>query len=417
MVEFRRHLTLVSLAIACNFISQLKWCCEASERQRLHVSEYSEAGTNGNTFYLTYQDASELLTWDGQEELLQGVSIASSTVSVSMAAQIESETGTVSLQASSPSQDMSLNKSPFIICNVNGSETGYNRRTEVCSWLNISEAVCVAAPILSNTINKTCSIFQTSTAAIEYAAVKSKNIVSLPLDPGLKMRQGLLDAITKYNATQFYVDLCDTNSTSERVYKTLTNQLLNNGTSLSKRSLLSTLFNKKVQLDGSATPPRHLRSGKSDNHGFSKRMSVFERSLEVLNSNECSAVYRGLNMTSNGSSSFTIKISIANVSDSNFISLCTLNVVQLLAADNGVCSINYVRSIGLSATAEGSIGSNNINWIVQSDTRSFRPWFQAGLTGVGQVIGLSDSVRLCDHDINLESDFVPNTLPLLFSIF
>lgn len=383
-MEFRKLAPLLSLIVVCNLIFLLKSCCEASERQRLHTSEYEpSSASSGKGVYLSYQDASELLSWDGQEELLQGQSSDPSILSISSSTQTEPVN--LSFQAS-------LERSPFIICNAKSNYTGYSRRAQVCSLLNIKEAECAAAPILINTVSKTCSIFQSSSDAVAYASEKS-GLTSLPLDHTLKMRKGLYDAIISGDATQFYVELCDKNSTAESLYYKLNDQLLNNGLGLRKRTLLSTIHLKKNDKYRSEEKS-HLRSGEDDDNDVSKRMSAFRRSLEVLNSKECVNVYKGLNLTSAGSSSLTVQISVSNVSNSSFISLCTLNIVQLLAADSGVCSINYVRNIGISATTEALIGPNNINWIVQSDTRSFRPWFQAGLTGAGQVIGLSDSVRL-----------------------
>jgi hypothetical protein len=392
IMEIRKLAPMLLLIVVCNLIFLLKSCCEASERQRLHTSEYEgSSANNGKVVYLSYQDASELLSWDGQEELLQGQSSNPSILTFPAATQTEPEN--LSLQASSVSQDASLEKSPFIICNAKSNYTGYSRRMQVCSWLKINEEECAAAPILINTVDKTCSIFQSNTDAVAYASGNA-GLTSLPLDPTLKMRKGLLDAIINGNATQFYVDLCDKNSSAESVYHKLNNQLWNNGTNL--RALLSAIhFTKNDKHNESDGEKRNLRSGQDGDSGVSKRMSAFRRSLEVLYSNECSNVYKGLNLTSAGSSSLTIQFNISNMSDSSFISLCILNIVQLLAANNEVCSINYVRNIGLSATAEALIGPNNINWIVQSDSKYFRPWFQAGLTGVGQIVGLSDSVRLC----------------------
>jgi hypothetical protein len=417
IMEIRKLAPLLLLIVFCNLIFLLKSCCEASERQRLHTSEYEgSSASNGKVVYLSYQDASELLSWDGQEELLQGQSSNPSILTSSAATQTEPEN--LSLQASSVSQDASLEKRPFIICNAKSNYTGYSRRTQVCSWLKINEEECAAAPILINTVDKTCSIFQSSTDAVADASGNA-GLTSLPLDPTLKMRKGILDAIINANATQFYVDLCDKNSSAESVYHKLYNQLWNNGTSLRKRALLSAIhFKKNDKHNESDGEKRHLRSGQDGDSGVSKRVSAFRRSLEVLYSNECSNVYKGLNLTSAGSSSLTLQFYISNVSDSSFISLCILNIVQLLAADNEVCSINYVRIIGLSATAEALIGPNNINWIAQSDSKSFRPWFQAGLTGVGQVIGLSDSVRLCVYSLKIFLLFVStNTFRLLLTMF
>jgi hypothetical protein len=136
IMEIRKLAPMLLLIVVCNLIFLLKSCCEASERQRLHTSEYEgSSANNGKVVYLSYQDASELLSWDGQEELLQGQSSNPSILTFPAATQTEPEN--LSLQASSVSQDASLEKSPFIICNAKSNYTGYSRRMQVCSWLKI----------------------------------------------------------------------------------------------------------------------------------------------------------------------------------------------------------------------------------------------------------------------------------------
>jgi len=84
------------------------------------------------------------------------------------------------------------------------------------------------------------------------------------------------------------------------------------------------------------------------------------------------------------------------------IGLCVLNVVQLLVIDQHVCIIDSHRKLSF-LTANELIGENNIQWIVQSDAESFPPWFEAGLTGGRQFIGLSDTVSSRNFEVNCVS--------------
>lgn len=415
---------------------QIDISCEASERKRLHGSKSPSPSKRKKsaTFIkkVTYKVASELLTWDGQESTQESEAVTPSIAFDAQISQIDNETidntfstaqdaesnpganwssapvGSfsaiaqfdveteqiyASFQASLSNQDMSISTKPFIVCNSMTNMSGYSRTFEICSLLNMSEASCESVTTISNTINATCSIFQTTTDAIEYTARSSIDLIFLPLLPSLKMRQGIVDAITTKNATQFDIDLCDTNTTAESVFSELTLQLWQNGVPKRTRSLLSRILGNNNGIVKKKS--RYLCGDQCDTSSFSKRLSLFRRSLEAFNSTECSAIYKGIKMTSKDSTAFRIQISAEDFpsqTNDSFISLCTLNVIQFIAANPQVCSVDFARKIVLSATSSETIGPNNVNWITQSNKQYFLPWFQAGLTGSGQVIGVSDSV-------------------------
>ena len=407
-----KQLRYLPLVFSCQILWQIRPWCEASERKRLHVSVTDskiDQSTSTNNL-ISYQAASELLTWDGQDTTPQSeastVGIASS---VSAATFFNAETNAVysSFQslASNPN-NKNTDRNPILICNSMANASGYNRTNQVCSLLNITEADCASGTTsVSNTIDTSCSIFQTTIDAVESAAGNNSNLVFLPLVPSLKMRKGLVDAITTENATQFNVDLCDMNSTAESVFNTLNVQLFQKDTNNNQaaRSLLSKiLLDDRTKRDDTWNEnPRYLRVKYSETN-FARRLTVLRRSLAVLNSTQCSAVYKGLSMSSSTRfNSFTIQISNADSEVTSFLPLCILNVVQLLATDPRVGSINYIPKIVLSATSDQNIGPNNDIWITQSNIQNFRPWFQAGLTGSGQVIGVSDSVRYCVDNVEI----------------
>jgi len=299
---------------------------------------------------ISYQAASELLTWDGQDTAPQSEASAVGIASVSATTYFNAETNAVYSSFQASGSNPNTNRNPIIICNSMANVSGYNRTHQVCSLLNITKADCASVTTsVSNTIDTTCSIFQTTTDAVDSAAGNNSNLVFLPLVPSLKMRKGLVDAITNENATQFNVDLCDKNSTAESVFNNLNVQLLQKGTNNNQaaRYLLSKILidDRTKREDRWNGNPRYLRAKYSETN-FSRRLSVLRRSLAVLNSTQCSAVYKGLSMSSStGFNSFTIQILNADSEETSFLHLCMLNVVQLLATDPRVGSINVIQKL------------------------------------------------------------------------
>ena len=74
-------------------------------------------------------------------------------------------------------------------------------------------------------------------------------------------------------------------------------------------------------------------------------------------------------------------VDISHTSSSDYG--CVLSLVATLASDSSICGID---SYGIF-----SIKNDQAQWIMQSGQQESRPWFDVGLTGAGQVIGVSDT--------------------------
>ena len=70
---------------------------------------------------------------------------------------------------------------------------------------------------------------------------------------------------------------------------------------------------------------------------------------------------------------------------------CAMRLVSALSLNADVATVSALPKLELHSTNPAIIGQNEMQWVIQSDVAGVRYFFDAGITGDGQVVGMSDT--------------------------
>lgn len=259
---------------------------------------------------------------------------------------------------------------------------------------------------LYNHDHKVCVIVS-SNASLAIVAPVSLSVT--PLIPETKLLEGTVETIEKTAnlVKQINIMLCpafqhDNATRSAGIIKSLTESLIYENKTKG--------LHRYLRIHGSESNLERSQS-KTKNQKHHRSM-LWSRILDQTetDSHDCNNFKKSIRVTSTASGSFVI-LSVnnaENVVSSSAAPFCLLSVAASLATKTEVCSI--------SIEPPKTLFNEKVQWILQSGQENKRPWFDHGIDGTGQVVGLSDSgldIENCYfHDDSL-SDFEKDGVSML----
>ena len=296
--------------------------------------------------------------------------------------------------------DMELNdaKYPFLFCSDAANSTGYERRLEIEQLFQSSPTDPdeeLELNVLYNGDEKTCFYGRTP-SLFTHDVVFSENapawFTALPVNPSMKLRQGLVDSVVFEGATSFEVQICPGSILSEtRAGYDIVDLGWN---------LIDHVKTPLYDENGSRRLRQHYKadirivSGDSFARHRSRALMWKEAYQEGLNSKSgCQDLIEQVSIVAESPDTIVIDLvdnaimaksaSMLDEGETPLTTACVLSIVSALAAETDVCSIEPVYEMNLF--------NDVAQWITQSGVEEERPWFDAGLTGEGQVVAVSDS--------------------------
>jgi len=389
------------------------------------------------------EDYSEVARWDLSDSSLFGDPTYAT------------DFNTIVEHAFKASCEENVGASPFLVCNRAKDDYGIVRKTNICDMIGANDDICNRISINENTQDETCLTCSATCEVMQYAAgACGDDCIILPLAPPLKLVEGITDLVQNENVTKFHIGLIERppdvlsglpdNNTSASANTVPVSGSIEE-TSVHVQvidSVLSTLlgevdFDSETEHESVGILSRRKRMLKPDHYFFgpskkreeeAKRRrlrrssndledsndsdepsdlfsrSHYSRKLKVLRraqaytpnaEDPCVPLFLQLKMETyeNDPNSMTVELIGGDQlgMDQQTIQDCVLKAIMAFASSSDVSIISPMPNLSLYASNPETIGQNEMQWIVQSDIPQSRPFFQAGITGEGQVVGMSDT--------------------------
>jgi len=276
------------------------------------------------------------------------------------------------------------NKFPYIVCNTDlNTATGFERKNEVQEYFDSPTSD------IYNRDDMSC-FFVKSLASL--ALVAPKSFIVHPLTSSMKVQKGSIEMlvgnmtsnitnILEYTTDQIGLEviLCpgvaSTDSDGTNVVNLIIDVLKKEPSGKKKRSL-------SLLEDFFWISPRGTSTGHRILSGHSRSLlwsSVVAQGIESQHG--CVSMLSNLLVTASSSGSgITVT---AKIGDEFGSRACQLSLLAGLASSPEVCVV----------TAIPEVATRNVDaqWIVQSGVQNYRPLFDVGLSGRGQIVAVSDS--------------------------
>ena len=264
---------------------------------------------------------------------------------------------------------------PFLVCDYSKERTGYDR------MMGVQKAASKWTVVLLNGSDRTCFLTGTTASVADYL---EDDFAVIPFTSSMKMRLGVLEEMHHLMDSQTELDIKlaaqvapwavldddgeTLQDTAENILKDI-QDMSNNGNGrnlkIGGRRKLSERFEVLA-----------ARTQDSDN-----RAHLWNRGLnDGLEANhQCSTLFDSLYFDLDEDD-----LVITYVFDQGEVSIeCATSFLASLAVQKDVVSISLSTSVQtMNVEAQ---------WITQSAKVDERPWFDAGLTGKGQVVSVSDT--------------------------
>jgi hypothetical protein len=220
-----------------------------------------------------------------------------------------------------------------------------------------------------NQIDKTC-YFVSAHASVAEAAPYS--LVVTPVLPEMKMREGLVDHIVSGHPLprHFQSLFCPGEASDHAEGLDLTNDIL-------------TRMKRREDSEGRHLVSKHfLRYGDVETRD-KERAEFWDRTLrQEINTDLCEDVFNALEIeVSSKGDSFSFVAVLQSSQEA--LRKCFLSLLTGIATQPEICWVGVVPdAVPLNSEAQ---------WVTQSRKKESRPFFDVGLDGEGQVIGISDT--------------------------
>eukprot|EP00594_Rhizosolenia_setigera_P004119 CAMPEP_0178951116 /NCGR_PEP_ID=MMETSP0789-20121207/7037_1 /TAXON_ID=3005 /ORGANISM="Rhizosolenia setigera, Strain CCMP 1694" /LENGTH=1090 /DNA_ID=CAMNT_0020631933 /DNA_START=164 /DNA_END=3436 /DNA_ORIENTATION=+ len=315
----------------------------------------------------------------------------------------------ISSSSSETNKARSSNKSgdvtyPYLICATKEEEeTGHQIRTQVENLFGAENTQSVY-----NEESMSCYLSSTSPSKalnITDTSSSSSHFMVQPLLPEMKFAKGtmesfLTDASNPHANIQINAVLCPSSFVNDDdVEEQLKQDLLEslqlehpNDTNHTRRDLSSTSSSRSRSVVSSTyLRSHHENLNLNQNDRYLMWTQHFDDSIdEDSNNNVCSQIFNDL-ISVQDTNKFDSTITFTLPSYNNMMNepSCTFSLLAALAIHPQVCGISKKRSVELRNT--------QAQWIVQSKQEQKRPFYDMGITGVGQTVQCSDDGLDIDH--------------------
>jgi len=337
---------------------------------------------------------------------------------------------------------------PFLACN-RAKDYGVVRKTNLCDLMGMSDDSCDLIPINKNTESETCVTFSSSTEAIEIAAAAcARDCTFLPLAPSFKFGAGLTEMIENLGTMKFSIELISgTDSSpsvqpdlytipppqsnpayffarpqhaSQDVIDSVLGYLLGNEgneTEADSRSpSRSRMLHSHYHLFYDNRPienNNNMRRATSNNEKgelyeyslYSRKLNLWrsaivnnKRRTQQISTDPCVPYFLEMNLEADlkDPSTMTVELIAGRdldrlTQDEELMKECAMRLVSALSLNADVATVSALPKLELHSTNPAIIGQNEMQWVIQSDVAGVRYFFDAGITGDGQVVGMSDT--------------------------
>uniref|UniRef100_A0A7S4MVU2 subtilisin n=1 Tax=Odontella aurita TaxID=265563 RepID=A0A7S4MVU2_9STRA len=262
---------------------------------------------------------------------------------------------------------------PFIICDPEIEKSGYDARTLIAS--HFGEDLMA----IYNSENMTCFV---ASALASTADDPPAPLIAHPFMPEAKLQEGIVEEITQPTNTshRLYSVFCPSWTTSLEDAERIIPDIMS--------SIGEEKQSRFLRLDGDRMLDHDIEEIlQRKNH----RRSLWSSHDGAIDNSTCMHMFSKLVTTVDSEGdSFTIDLPTndALTSPQNSTS-CLLHLIDQLAARAEICSVGTIP--------EMETKNSNAQWIVQSGTTNYRPFFDMGITGKGEVIACSDTGLDMEH--------------------
>ncbi len=301
------------------------------------------------------------------------------------------------IESNLDSTTSSSTETPFIICDPK-PKSGNQAKVAIQNHFTKTFGREIKLKTLYNRKTLTCFITELTG---EMAATVTSPLKLQPVFPEMKIAKGMVESITMRDPEasdgirlpRIAATLCPgiggTKEDSEQIGRSIVKPLqqLNPNHRRMKRATKDRILRRNLKVQPGNTM-NNLTATVLNFHDSRARNFVWSRALnEGLDSdNHCHDLFNGIIISGNHAGDIMIVSFEEDILQPDLeltVPSCLLSLVAVLAADSKVCDLGIMPEIGI----------NNVNaqWITQSNVPNQRPWFDSGLTGRGQVVGVSDT--------------------------
>ena len=288
-------------------------------------------------------------------------------------------------------------ETPFIICDPK-PKSGNQAKAAIQNHFTKTFGREINLKTLYNRKTLTCFITELTE---EMAATVTSPLKLQPVFPEMKIAKGMVESITMrdpeasngISLPRIAATLCPglggTKEDVEQIGRSIVKPLrqLNPNHRRMKSVTQDRILRKNLEVH----PEKNMNNETAtvlNFHDSRARTLIWSRALnEGLDSeNKCHDLFNGIIISGNHVGDIMVVSFEEDMLQPDLeltIPSCLLSLVAVLAADSKVCDLGIIPDIGI----------NNVNaqWITQSNVPDQRPWFDSGLTGRGQVVGVSDT--------------------------
>lgn len=288
--------------------------------------------------------------------------------------------------------------SPFIICDPE-PKSGHKAKIFIQNYFKQNFNHFVQLQTIYNREMLTCFVAEISG---EMAASVESPLKVQPVFPEMKIAKGLVDSIAMREPGmdddkifhRITVTLCPgiggTKEKAMDIGKSIIESLhfVNPSHRMMRQSTKNRILRRNLMVQAKSQSLNSTATLAFNFHDSRARSLIWSRALEEgLDTNKaCREVFTRTEVSGTQMGDTIVVTFEEHPATSSLevsASSCILAIVATFASDPQVCDIGKMPQVGI----------NNVNaqWITQSDVPNQRPWFDSGLTGKGQVVGVSDS--------------------------
>eukprot|EP00814_Leptocylindrus_danicus_P000390 CAMPEP_0116003412 /NCGR_PEP_ID=MMETSP0321-20121206/41_1 /TAXON_ID=163516 /ORGANISM="Leptocylindrus danicus var. danicus, Strain B650" /LENGTH=1052 /DNA_ID=CAMNT_0003471617 /DNA_START=103 /DNA_END=3258 /DNA_ORIENTATION=- len=261
---------------------------------------------------------------------------------------------------------------PFLVCDHSKGKSGYDRMKEV------QQAASKWTVVLLNGSQRTCFLTGTTASIADY--LDDNDFAVIPFTSSMKMRLGVLEEMHYLMDSQKELDvklavqvapwtvLDDDSETLNDTAENILNDI---------KDMLNVRQNRNLEAGGQRKLSERFEVLAVRTQNADNRAQIWHRGLS--DDNKCSNLFDSLSFELDEDD-----LVVTYIFDQEEVSIdCATSFLASLAVQKDVVSISLSTSVEtMNVEAQ---------WITQSGKEDERPWFDAGLTGKGQVVSVSDT--------------------------